>query len=208
MMRYQDWANQAEIREVYLPEVEEMLKRHTGATKVIFFDYTVRRGERQGEETPDTPENRKPVSRVHVDQTAASGERRVRRHAGADAERLLRGRSRLINIWRPLRGPVLDTPLAVADARTLSPAEDLVPSRLVYPTEGENAQPEGETLQVKFSERHRWYYLSEMQPDEALLLKVGCRDYMGEAGTSLDLPVLCVRCATNEEKTRGKTSVL
>ncbi|GAA6000152.1 hypothetical protein JCM10207_007880 [Rhodosporidiobolus poonsookiae] len=170
-MGYEDWDSEEKIREVYYPEVEEMLKKYTSATRVIFFDYTVRKGEKEGEETPDTPDNRKPVSRVHVDQTAKSGERRVRRHGAEDAERLLRGRAQLINIWRPLRGPVLDTPLAVADARTLSHENDLVPSRLLYPSEGNGAQPEGETLQVKFSERHRWYYLSEMDPQEALLLK-------------------------------------
>ncbi|GAA5962471.1 hypothetical protein JCM21900_006404 [Sporobolomyces salmonicolor] len=34
---------------------------------------------------------------------------------------------------------------------------------------------EGETSQVKFSERHAWYFLSGMQPDEVLLLK--CWDH-------------------------------
>ncbi|GAA5907383.1 hypothetical protein JCM6882_002822 [Rhodosporidiobolus microsporus] len=170
-MKSEDWDDKDKIEKVYYPEVEAMLKKHLGATKVIFFDYTVRKGEKEGDETPDTPENRKPVSRVHVDQTPLSGERRVRRHAGADADRLLRGRAQLINIWRPLRGPVLDTPLAVADARTLSPSADLTSSRLVYPEEGPHKQPEGETLQVGWAERHRWYYLSEMQPDEVLLLK-------------------------------------
>ncbi|GAA5974229.1 hypothetical protein JCM11641_003340 [Rhodosporidiobolus odoratus] len=170
-MKYEDWQDSKKIDEIYLPEVAEMLKKHTGATKVIFFDYTVRKGEREGDETPDTPDNRKPVPFVHVDQTPESGEKRVRRHAGEDAERLLRGRAQLINVWRPLRGPVLDVPLAVADARTLSHTEDLTRSRLVYPTEGEHHQPEGEVLSVGFSDRHRYYYLSEMGPQEALLLK-------------------------------------
>ncbi|GAA6037293.1 hypothetical protein JCM8097_008667 [Rhodosporidiobolus ruineniae] len=171
-MKYEDWADEQKILDVYLPEVEEMLKKHTGASRVIFFDHTVRRGEKKGEETPDTPDNRKPSSSslLHVDQTPASGEKRVRRHGGDDAERLLRGRAQLINVWRPFH-TVYDTPLAVADARTLSPSEDLTPSRLVYPSKGPYAQPEGETLQVGFSDRHQWYYLSEMQPDEALLLK-------------------------------------
>lgn len=100
---------------------------------------------------------------VHVDQTPLSGRRRVERHASspAAAEHLLRGQAQLINVWRPLRGPVLDVPLAFADARTLQ-KEQLVKSRLIYkpPT------PEGETLSVEYSDEHRWYYLSEMQPDE------------------------------------------
>ncbi|GAA5899806.1 hypothetical protein JCM5296_004225 [Sporobolomyces johnsonii] len=170
-MQYSDWDNEETIKSVYYPELETMLKKVTGASKVIFFDHTIRKGERKGEETPDTPTSRKPVSFVHVDQTPESGRRRVLRHGGEDGERLLRGRAQIINVWRPLRGPVLDTPLAVADARTLVPDEDLVSSRLVYPSEGPDAQPEGETFQIKWSERHKWYYLSEMQPDEILLLK-------------------------------------
>lgn len=50
----------------------------------------------------------------------------------------------MVNVWRPLRGPVKDAPLAVCDARTLRAEKDLVPSRLLY-------QPpanEGETFQV------------------------------------------------------------
>lgn len=161
-----------------------LLKNVTGASKVIIFDHTIRRGEKQGEETADTPENRKPVamgelractpsfltssltspsSKVHVDQTVESGRRRVERHASSpeEAARLLRGTAQLINVWRPLRGPVLDVPLAFADARTLN-KEELVKSRLIY----RPPQPEGETLRVKHSPEHRWYYLSEMQPDE------------------------------------------
>lgn len=107
------------------------------------------------------------------DQTPASGLTRVHRHAGADAERLLKGRkAQLINLWRPLRGPVQDVPLAVADARSLDAERDLIPSRLIYRA----PQAEGETYQVALNERHRWYYVSEMQPDEALLLKCWDRD--------------------------------
>ena len=138
----------------------------TGASRVHIFDHTIRRVEPPGQETPDTPESRKPVAKVHVDQTPASGRKRVIRHLGDDAERLLQGRAQLINIWRPLRGPVRDNPLAVADGRTLK-QDHLVPSRLLY----QAPTPEGETYQIKHAEEHRWYYLSGMTPDEALFLK-------------------------------------
>lgn len=38
-----------------------LLKKVTGGSKVIIFDHTIRRGEKKGEETPDTPQSRKPV---------------------------------------------------------------------------------------------------------------------------------------------------
>lgn len=138
----------------------------TGASRVILFDHTIRRAEAPGCETPDTPDSRKPVARVHLDQTQAAGLKRVHRHAGADADRLLEGRAQLINLWRPLRGPVLDAPLAMVDARTLKDAH-LVASRLLY----QPPAAEGETFEVQHSDAHRWYYLSAMMPDEAVLLK-------------------------------------
>jgi hypothetical protein len=44
---------------------------------------------------------------------------------------LLRHRFGVINVWRPVRGPVLDSPLALCDARTFTDA-DLIASDLVY----------------------------------------------------------------------------
>jgi hypothetical protein len=63
-----------------------------------------------------------------------------------------------------LRGPLLDAPLAVCDARTVS-AGDLVPSDLIY------RERTGEVYQVRHSPAHSWFYVSALQEDEALLLK-------------------------------------
>jgi hypothetical protein len=81
-----------------------------------------------------------------------------------EADELLRGRVQVINVWRPIRGPLKDTPLAVCDASTVKP-EQLVPSDLVY------KDRVGETYGVTFDPRHRWFYAPDMQTDEALLLK-------------------------------------
>jgi hypothetical protein len=70
----------------------------------------------------------------------------------------------VINLWRPIRGPLRDAPLAVCDARSVDP-KDLVPSDLVYP------HRVGETYSVTYRPSHRWYYFREMRADEVLLLK-------------------------------------
>jgi hypothetical protein len=88
----------------------------------------------------------------------------VRDFFGDEADELLRGRVQVINVWRPIRGPLQDAPLAVCDAGSVAPG-DLVPADLVY------RDRVGETYGVKFNPEHRWYYVSDMQPDEALLLK-------------------------------------
>ena len=51
--------------------------------------------------------------------------------------------------WRPLRGPVQDSPLAVCDAATVS-QEDLVPIKLIFP------ERVGSVYSVSHNPKHRW----------------------------------------------------
>ncbi|RAI57354.1 CmcJ/NvfI family oxidoreductase [Roseicella frigidaeris] len=157
-----DFDDEAAIRAVYYPESARILQAATGAARVHIFDHTIRRRIPGAEDRGAVP--RQPVSRVHVDHTERSGPQRVRDLLGEEAEALLRGRVQIVNLWRPLAGPVRDMPLAVADARTAAPA-DFVASDLIY------RDRVGETYQVRFNPAHRWYWLPEMMPEEALLLK-------------------------------------
>lgn len=165
-----DFYNEQEVRSIYYPEAEDLLKHATGADRVLIFDHTVRR-RIPGSEDRRADAPRQPVPRVHVDHTARSGPQRVRDLLPNEAEKLLRGRVQVINIWRPIRGPLRDTPLAVCDARSVKP-EQLVASDLVYPNRV------GETYSVLFDPGHRWFYAPEMRADEALLLK--CYDSNGD----------------------------
>jgi len=158
-----DFYDDDEVRRTYYAEAERVLTEATGARRVFVFDHTVRRRVRGVDDrAPGTP--RQPATRVHVDHTAKSGPQRVRELLGEEADELLRGRLQVINLWRPIRGPLRDAPLAVCDARSVAPG-DLVPSDLVY------RDRVGETYGVTFNPRHRWFYVPDMQPNEALLLK-------------------------------------
>lgn len=153
-----DFTSDASIRTNYYPEVESLLlSALPGSHRVVLFDHTVRRAR------PDAP--RAPVTRVHIDQTPASAAARVRLHLPpAEAEALARGRVRLVNVWRPLNGPVASFPLAVADGATVRD-EDLVGVEHRYPDRT------GETAAVSFEKGQRWYYWSGMTDEERLLLK-------------------------------------
>jgi len=158
-----DFYDEDELRRVYYAEAERLIAEATGASKVFVFDHTLRRRVRGVEDrAPGAP--RQPASNVHVDHTEKSGPQRVRDFFGDKADELLRGRVQVINLWRPIRGPLRDAPLAVCDATTVA-ADDLVASDLVY------RDRVGETYGVTYNPAHRWYYVPEMQPDEALLLK-------------------------------------
>jgi hypothetical protein len=158
-----DFYDEDQVRRVYYAEAERVIAEATGASKVFVFDHTLRRRVPGAEDrAPGAP--RQPATGVHVDHTAKSGPQRVRDFFGDEAEQLLRGRVQVINLWRPIRGPLRDAPLAVCDASTVA-AGDLLPSDLVY------RDRVGETYGVTYNPEHRWYYVPDMQPDEALLLK-------------------------------------
>ncbi|KAH8919101.1 hypothetical protein BT69DRAFT_1353375 [Atractiella rhizophila] len=163
-MEYEDWAQEEKIRGVYYPEVEKFLKKQFNAHTIHIFDHTVRRTPPVGTVVKDTPETRQPVSRVHVDQTPESAIARVHRHLPEDADRLLKGRYRLVNVWRPFH-TVYDIPLAVVDYRTLDYEKDLVPTALIYPDR------EGETFTVLHTPNQKFYAPSHQTKDEVILLK-------------------------------------
>jgi hypothetical protein len=165
-----DFYDDHEVKRVYYPEAEQLLKAVTGASRVFVFDHVTRR--RTVDEAVTRDGVRQPVTRVHVDHTAKSGPQRVRDLLADEAEELLHERVQIVNIWRPIKGPVLDAPLAVCDAASVE-QNDLVPSDLVY------MHRVGETYSVTYRPSHRWYYFSEMRSDEALLLK--CYDSNGRA---------------------------
>lgn len=159
-----DFTDDAHIKQAYYPEVERLLLDSVpGAQRILLFDHTVRRA------NPNAP--RAPVTRVHIDQTAASAEARVRHHLPSEADELLRGRYRIINVWRPLNGPVLSFPLGFADGASVAD-EDIVGVEHRYPDRT------GETAGVKYNPKQKWYYWSGMLNEERLLLKCFDSDEM------------------------------
>lgn len=161
---FRDFKNEAAISSVYYAEAAALVKRRTGASHVLPYDHNVR----SGAVARRTAEGVREVARrVHGDFTAGSGPKRARTEleaAGLDADRLLTHRFALINVWRPIKGPVLQAPLGLCDARTVAP-EDLVLSDLMHPGR------KGEIYSLAPNPAHRWYYVPKMRTDEVLLIK-------------------------------------
>jgi hypothetical protein len=151
------------ITEIYYPECERLMREATGAKKVIAFDHIVRNSAKAG---PGSLV-KMPAGRVHNDYTAWSAPQRVRDLMGDEAAELLKHRFAINNLWRPIAGPLLRSPLVLCDSQTLD-YDNLVPSELRYPDRS------GETYAVTYNPHQRWYYFPEMQPDEAIL--ISCYD--------------------------------
>jgi hypothetical protein len=158
-----DFYDEDQLKAVFYPEAEALVKQATGASRVVVFDHTIRRRTHGVEDrTPGIP--RQPVTRIHGDYTETSGPQRVRDLMGDEAEDLLSRRFAIVNVWRPIRGPLFDAPLAVCDATSLADG-DLVGQDLIY------RDRTGEIYGLTYNPAHRWYYAPAMQADEALLLK-------------------------------------
>jgi hypothetical protein len=153
------------VEEVYYPEIDALLRAVTGASRVVIFDATRRSDAGAGAKNRDG--QRGPATRVHVDYTAKSGPQRVKDLLGEDeARRLEASGARIvqINVWRPIRGPVQRSPLALADASSVHP-EDLVATDQVFPDRV------GEIYHLAYDPAQRWYFAPAMTPDEVLLIK-------------------------------------
>ncbi|KAF9523597.1 hypothetical protein CPB83DRAFT_862595 [Crepidotus variabilis] len=176
--KYKSFANDEEIKREYYPESIELIKKLTGANRVVLFDHTLRR------HRPGVVENttrRQPALVAHVDQSTEAAFARVHRHLPADeASVLVKKRFQIINLWRPISHPAYDHPLALCDYRSVEPEKDTFPVALGYPNK------KGETLGVKYSDKYRWKYLRGMTPDEIVLIK--CAHSLQDGSVSVFTP--------------------
>ncbi|HKN11539.1 MAG TPA: CmcJ/NvfI family oxidoreductase [Pseudomonadota bacterium] len=160
--RVVDFFNEDEVRGVYYPEMEALVKAQSGATRVEVFDHTLRTAD---DDLREKRRIREVVRRVHNDYTEWSGPQRVRDLLPKESNALLRRRFAIVQVWRPIRLPVETFPLAICDARTLS-HDDLIVSERRYPDRI------GQTYAIKYNPQHRWYWFPRMRRDEALVFKV------------------------------------
>lgn len=171
-----DLYDDEQVRAVYYPEMERLVKEMTGAAKVVIFDHNAR----DESKLPTRRANAsRPLYLVHNDFTADSGPNRARKLLPADeAEALLQGRFAFINVWRPIRGPMESAPLALCDAQSVAPG-DLVEADLVY------AERTGQEYRCTFNPEHRWCYFPRLERNEAILIKVCDTEKDGRSRFSL-----------------------
>lgn len=160
--RMKNFFDADELKTVYYPEVEALIKATSGASRVVIFDHTLRSGD-EGEREEKLV--REPVLSAHNDYTEWSGPQRVRDLMHDEAEKMLTRRFAIIQVWRAINQPIESNPLAVADARSVDP-DDLLVAERRYPDRV------GQTYRLKYNPKHRWYYFPRMAREEALVFKV------------------------------------
>jgi len=186
-----DFSSDDAIKSLYYNEAALLALNATGAQRAHVFDHLVRR--READRAPlsfgqRAGDGRATANgRIHNDYTEASGLRRLARVLTDPKAATRVRRYAIVNIWRSINGPVLDTPLAVCDARTVM-ATDLVVSEVRYP------RRIGEIYHAIHSPLHRWSFYAEMDRHEALVFKQFDSQVSGVARfvlhTAFDLPFI------------------
>jgi len=160
--RVRRFDDEAQLRARYYPECAEIIRAALSADRVVVFDHNVRRGGAADLEALGLDVGR-PVHHAHTDYTPRSALQRLRHelgpHAGAGLSRYLQ-----VNLWRPIRAPVRDAPLALCDGASVAPGA-LRAVELRYP------RRTGEIYYLVHEPGQRWYFASDMAVDEAWLFK-------------------------------------
>jgi hypothetical protein len=157
-----NFLDEDEVRRVYYPEMDRLVKDVTGASKVVVFDHTIRIDDVSVQKELKT---RGPVRVMHNDFTATSAPQRVRDLLPPDeAEARLKKRFGSINVWRPLRGPVETSPLVICEWGAIED-EDLVIAERRY--QGRV----GSIYNLVYNPNQRWLYFPKMEREEVVVLK-------------------------------------
>jgi hypothetical protein len=157
-----DFFDERQLRDIYYPEMIDLIKLQSGAKRVVVFDHTLR--------TADDADRaarkiREVVPRVHNDYTEWSGPQRVRDLLPDEAEQLLAGHFAIIQAWRPIRYPVETFPLALCDAQSISPKDLIV-------TERRHPNRIGQTYSIGYNPDHQWFWFPLQRREEAIVFKV------------------------------------
>jgi len=168
-----DVGNLEDIARTYRSETERLLLELTNADKVVLGSPAVRRF---AQSSPDAGRltcsgrlyNTRPVCFVHIDisdSTAAAFTELWRpKNHGRPVRRFAH-----YNVWRVLSPPPQDMPLALCDARSVSPL-DLVEADAMMDIPGKR-ESSYIGLVVRYNPRHRWSYFPDMNRDEVLIFK-------------------------------------
>lgn len=157
-----DFHDHDEVRAVYYPEVEQLLREQCGAERVVIFDHTVRSGSESEQERLLL---REPVRIAHNDYTEWSGPQRLRDILPDEAPALLERRFGIVQVWRATHDPIAADPLALCDGRSVAQQDWVAAER-------RHADRVGEIYQLQYGSQQRWHWFPNMARDEALVFTV------------------------------------
>jgi hypothetical protein len=160
-----------EVARVHRGEIADLLKRLTGCDEVVMTPFGILRfSEKSGEN--EVHDNSHPARFVHVDM--AKEDAAAARAKTAPQGRAI-ARSAQYNLWRSLAGGTQDVPLGLCDYTSVAES-DLIDCRAIFdPLDGSPEWSFANYL-LEANPAHRWFYYSDMTPDEAIVFKTSESD--------------------------------
>ncbi|OHE96221.1 hypothetical protein CORC01_08439 [Colletotrichum orchidophilum] len=156
-LSYEDFASTDSIVNQYYEEVKAFLKQNTGAVEVLPFDF-------QANQTAKAAARRLcHFHRSFADQYAGRRYQIVKLFA-LTSPKDMTSLTKSPSVWKPLRGPAYDSPLAVCDYRTVK-HDDRVPCDIIFP------DYLGETYNFWPNPDHRFYYIDGQEANETWMIK-------------------------------------
>jgi hypothetical protein len=156
--------------QLYNGEMAALLREVTGASFAMMLGDGKRR---YGESAVDQLAqliNARPARYAHADNTDVSAPEMFDHIAAAVGQQFPKGaRWAMYNMWRAVSPPPQDFPLAVCDARSVDPADE-VPVTAVTSTRS-TGDMRHDTTGYIHNPRHRWHYYPDMTRDEVIVFK-------------------------------------
>jgi hypothetical protein len=165
-----DFADRAAAEAIYRQEIVGLVATLSAADLVLVNSPGVLRFSERSAKS-GTLDNSRPARFAHVDISDATAAQFA--HAAAPEGRRV-SRFAHYNVWRVISEPPQDVPLAVCDARTVTPA-DLIPADAVF-NSPDKPEWSFEGIVVAHHPGHRWHWYSDMTRDEALVFKTNDSD--------------------------------
>lgn len=165
-----DFFDDRQLATIYTPEIERLVAKHAGASKVIVFDHTRRSS---ASATREKHSARDPVAAAHVDYNDSSANQRLRDVLGDKVDAVKGKRFSIINVWRSMNNVIQEWPLAVCDARTIDETKlhSTVREAPVRAEPSFEYNRPSETRHAAFDPKHKWFYFPNMTRNEALIFK-------------------------------------
>jgi hypothetical protein len=159
------------VTRVHVGEIAELLRRVTGCDHVEVMPKGILRfSEKLGEN--EKHDNSHPARFAHVDMSKeAAAEARAK---GAPAGKTV-VRSAQYNVWRAISGAPQDVPLALCAYPSIQPG-DLIDCEAIFDPPGGAPEWSFGNYVIAYNPAHRWYYYSNMRPDEAIVFKTSESD--------------------------------
>jgi hypothetical protein len=159
----------------YVEETATFLTGLTGAARVLMLGGGKKRYGESAVDRLAPLSNAKPARYPHADNTDASAKELADLFDAFTDDFDLSAYSRwaMYNVWRTFTPPPQDFPLAVCDARSIAPEDEVTVTAI---TEERSSDIVHDTMSYVYNPAHRWYWFPDMTIDEVIVFKSGDSD--------------------------------